>query len=56
VTVIEKVPATERVSAIQVRPAARLVGTPDLGAGTVTVSVDKGVTEIRYTDVRRNLP
>jgi len=52
VQVVEKPRAGERVSAIVVRPVRRLVGTADLGAATVTVGIDTGVTEVRFTDVR----
>jgi len=50
VQVVEKIKGAERVSAIVVRPVRRLVGTPDLGAATVTVAIDTGVTEVRFTD------
>jgi hypothetical protein len=53
VDVVERVKATERVSAIVVRPADRVVGTPDLEAGKVTVGMATGVTEVTFTDVAR---
>lgn len=50
VTVTETVPSGVSVSSIVVNPASELVGSPNLGAGSVTVHLDTGVTEITYTN------
>ncbi len=54
-TIVGRVPATERVSAIVVRPTQRLVGSPDLEGGRVTARVDKRVTEVTFTDEGRDV-
>lgn len=50
VTVTENIPSGDAVSSIVVDPTTGLVGTPNLGAGTVTVRLDKGATEVTYTN------
>jgi hypothetical protein len=50
VTVTETIPAGDTVSDITVAPAGRLVGTPNLAAGTVNVTIGSGVTEVTFTD------
>ncbi len=50
VTVTETIPSGDTVSSIVVNPTSGLVGTPDLGAGTVTVRLDNGATEVTYTN------
>jgi hypothetical protein len=49
VTVTQLIPHGDTVTKIAVRPRSRLVDS-DLGAGTVTVTVGRGVTEMTYTD------
>jgi hypothetical protein len=52
VTVIETVPAGDTVSDITVAPSGQLVGSPNLAAGTIDVTIGSGVTEVTYTDKR----
>lgn len=52
VTVDEVVPSGYVVSSIVVAPASQLAGAPDLAAGSVSVTVGNGVTEVTYTDQR----
>jgi hypothetical protein len=51
VTVQESIPAGINVSQITVAPASRLVGTPNVAGGQVTVAIGTGITEVIYTDV-----
>jgi hypothetical protein len=50
VTVTETVPSSLHVSGITVAPINRLVGTPNLAAGSVTVTIGSGITELTYTN------
>lgn len=52
VTVDEAIPSGHQVTQIQVAPATRLVGTPNLTTGTVTAAVGTGVTEVTFTNQR----
>ena len=49
VTVIEQIPAAEHVAAITASPANRLVSA-DLTTGTAVLDVERGFTEVTYTD------
>lgn len=50
VTITEAVPSSLHVSGIAVAPINRLVGTPNLAAGSVSVKIGSGITEVTYTD------
>jgi len=50
VTVAETVPAGDMVSSIAVAPPGQLVGVPNLGGGSVDVTIGSGVTEVTFTD------
>jgi hypothetical protein len=50
VTISQVIPAGDTVTSIGVGPSTRLVGTPDLSNGKVTVTIGSGVTEVTYTD------
>jgi len=46
----ENIPAGDEVSSIVVTPASQIAVPPNLSAGTVSVKVGSGVTEVRYTN------
>ena len=50
VTVDEDVPPGHTVSSIAVAPPKQLVGTPNLAAGSVNVTIGTGVTVVTFTD------
>ena len=50
VTVDEDVPPGHTVSSITVLPPKQLVGTPNLAAGSVNVTIGTGVTVVTFTD------
>jgi hypothetical protein len=50
VTVDEDVPPGHTVSSITVAPPKQLVGTPNLAAGSVNVTIGSGVTVVTFTD------
>lgn len=52
VGVMETVPSGVHVAQIAVGPPDRIVGAPNLGAGTVLVAIGKGVTEVTFTNAR----
>jgi hypothetical protein len=52
ITVAESIPAGDTVSDITVAPPSHLVGSPNLAAGTVDVTIGSGVTEVTYSDKR----
>lgn len=50
VVVTETIPPGNAVTNIAVEPPGNVVGTPNLGTGTVTVVAAAGVTEVTYTN------
>lgn len=52
VTVAETIPPGHVVSSITVAPPSQLVGTPNLAAGSVNITIGSGVTEVTFTDKR----
>ena len=52
VAVTETIPAGVAVSGITVNPSTSIVGAPDLAGGSVTVKLEKPITEVDFTDVR----
>src|SRR3954453_2379182 len=50
VTVTQTIPSGDNVTSITVDPSGRIVGSPDLANGKVTVKIGSGVTEVTYTD------
>jgi hypothetical protein len=46
----ETIPAADAVSSIVVTPASQIAVPPNLSAGTVSVKVGPGVTEVTYTN------
>lgn len=52
VSIAETIPSGDAITNITVNPASSIVGAPDLGAGTVSVRLDKESTEVDYTNIR----
>ena len=50
VTIVESIPTGDQVSAITVNPSNRIVGTANLGTGTVTITIGTGFTDVTYTN------
>jgi len=53
VTVHENIPPGNVVTSIAVAPPGNVIGAPNLGTGTVTVTAGPGVTEVTYTNENR---
>ena len=56
VSIDETVPTGTNVTSIVVAPATRLVGSPNLAAGQVSITVGTGVTEVTFTDASAATP
>lgn len=50
VTITQAIPSGDTVSAIAVGPSNRVVGSPNLASGKVTILIGTGITEVTYTD------
>jgi hypothetical protein len=54
VTVVETVPAGHTVTSITVAPPSQLVGMPNFAGGSADVTIGSGVTEVTFTNNKRN--